>query len=179
MTHTFYPPGQEAPAWQAGDFLLTTNDGFLARAIRFGERRRFPPQWCWCNHAALVVDSDGGLIEALAHGLTQSDVYKYKPRDYAVVRPGLTDAEREKVVAWAKARFDEHRSYGWITIASEALICLTGTRLTFGVSGDMICSGFVAAALAEGGLDLGDSPEWMMPAGLAAHFRTLKGTSIR
>lgn len=167
----YYPPGTAATVYKPGDFFLSTNDSLFARIIKFGEGLHLPKEYCWTNHAGRVMDVEGNIIEALAHGLEVGNISKYTEKDCVVVSPAFTDAERAKVVQWSQRRYDEHEKYGFVAIGCASLMCLTKSRFRFGIAGQIYCSGYVAAGNAQGGEDMGDMPQWMMPAELAARYQ--------
>lgn len=173
---TYFPPGTEVTGYKPGDFFLSTNDSIEAKLIKFGERRLFPHVWCWTNHAGRIVHKDGTIIEALARGLELNNISKYTDKNCVVVSPPFSALQRETVVRWSYGRWEEHVKYGFLHIACEALVCLTKTKLRFGIDGQMICSGFVAMGNAETGLDMGDDPGWVMPAELAMWFHVFAPT---
>jgi len=127
-----------------GDFIVTHGSGFVDSLIRLMTRSRW-------NHAALIVASDGTLIEALGTGLTRDKISKYQRRDYFVVRLDLDDEDRAEVLAYANAMLERHPKYGLLTIATIALRILTRMRLVIKKDGTFICSEFVARSLAQGG----------------------------
>jgi hypothetical protein len=171
-----FGPGQGAEVWTAGDILLTHGDATISRLIRFGERLRIHGDdraYCWFNHAALVVNDDGDLAEALSKGVLPTNASKYLPRSYTVVRPDITAADAEELVAFANWVLDHHDSYGWPTIASIALSVLTGSKFTFFVEGTFICSGFVARAMERTGAIFNLDPVHITPADLAKYYNAL------
>jgi hypothetical protein len=67
------PAGERAAA-RTGDVLLTYRPDFYNRLVEFGQRRRYPgrPDLTRWSHAALVVDEQGELVEALSDGVPQA-----------------------------------------------------------------------------------------------------------
>ncbi len=127
-----------------GDFIVTHGSGFVDSLIRLITRSHW-------NHAALIIASDGTLIEALGTGLTRDNIGKYRRRDYFVVRLELDEDDRAEVIAYANAMLARHPKYGFLTIATIALRILTKMRLVIKKDGTFICSEFVARSLAQGG----------------------------
>jgi hypothetical protein len=148
-----------------GDVGLTHGSGFADWAIRFAETRRYgrgSPQAKW-NHAFLIVDAEGGLIEAQGHGVVPNSLKaEYGHADYVIVRPPFAPGDADKAVAAMKAMLGDH--YGYLEIVCEGLAFLTQTRLRFGIAGEHICSGAVSRAVTVGGVDMGDYEEWNSPA---------------
>jgi hypothetical protein len=129
-----FDAGEAAETWSAGDILLTHGDALISRLIRFGERLRIHGDdraYCWFNHAALVLNDQGDLAEALSQGVVRTNASKYLPNAYAVVRPGITAADTKEVLAFADWVLATHDRYGWFTIASIAVSVLTGSKFTF------------------------------------------------
>lgn len=151
---------------QAGDVLLTRSNDFIGWAIRKAEARRYGGDSgeAQFNHAALLVDSFGTIIEALSSGLQLGRVANYDK--YVILRPPYpNDLERDFVVKHARERLLAGHKYGFLTIVSLALAYLTGTRLRFGMRGEDICSGFVSTEVELGDVFVGeDDPEWNSPA---------------
>ena len=167
------PAGQAAAVWQPGDFLLTHGDAFFSRLIRFGEALRIrgaDRRFTWFNHAALVVGEDGSLAEALGQGVVTSNAAKYQQKDYVIVRTGASEADRAEVLAFADWVVTNRASYGWLTILSIAVTVLTGSKLTFFVDGEFICSGFVARAMERTGAVFSRDPVHITPADLAKYY---------
>src|SRR5207244_9543855 len=128
---TLFEAGTAPDIFKPGDFLLCSNSGTVARVIRFGQRLRIPKQWCWCNHAAMVVSAGGDLVEALSHGPERTNADKYQPVDYVIVNSGLDLDDRAEAVRYANWAADNNGGYGYLTIVSIAFTLLTGARFRF------------------------------------------------
>ncbi len=168
-----YPAGEQAPHWTPGDFLLTHGSAPFSRLIRFGQGLRIHGDdrtYTYWNHAALVINEDGDLVEALGGGLTRTNARRYRPNDYAIVSVRAEKADRLQVVHFGRYLADKHPAYGWLTIASIALTLLTGGKFSFFVDGQMICSGFVARALERTDAIFNREPVHIMPADLAKYY---------
>jgi len=76
--------------------------------------------------------------------------------------------DRGQIVAFAQWCLGEE--YGIATIFSIALNMLTGSRFTFGVDGQSICSGLVARALERTNAIFQTTPSHVSPAELAKFF---------
>lgn len=171
-TLTRYPPGYTVQHPQPGDvLLLCAGEDAWTWLIRFGQRLRYRgerAQFARWNHAALFVDDLGTLIEALSSGVTWRPVSEYAAKDYVVINSGLSPEDRAEAVAFAVSCL--HDGYGWLTILSVVLWLLTSTTLSFGLSGQEICSGLVASALEHGGVIFPRDASHLMPADLAAFY---------
>jgi hypothetical protein len=168
-----YGPNEAPQSWTPGDFILTHGDAFFSKVIRFGERLRIhgdDRKYTWFNHAALVLDSDGNLAEALGRGVVKTNADKYLPQEYVIVRSGASGEDLAEVLAFADWVLATRHKYGWVTIASIALTMLTGSKFAFFVDGEFICSGFVARAMERTGVVFSREPVHITPADLAKYY---------
>jgi len=183
------PAGKEATTFEPGDFILTHGDAWTSRLIRFGQGLRIhgPDRvYTHWNHAALIVDQDGGIIEALGAGVTRRSLDAYKPKEYTIVRIAADKDDRAQAVRfgrWATGEVDpatgeqlvdgdgKRVRYGWLTIASIAYSLITGGKFSFSLAGQEICSGLVARALERTGIIFPvKPPTHIMPADLAKYY---------
>jgi len=165
------PPGQADPDPLPGDFILTHGGEFFSRVIQFGQGLRFMGKdqaYTYWNHSALIVSSDGALIEALGPGVQRNTLAAYHGTQYTVVHIEASDEDRREMVAfaehWVGGRYD------WLRIVSITLSLLTGAKLSFGFAGQQICSGLVARALERTTAIFDQEPSHVMPAELAKMF---------
>ncbi len=171
---TRYGPDDQPERWQPGDFLLTRGDSAAARLIRWGQRLRIhgnDRRYTYWNHAALVVGTDGELIEALGSGVVPSHASKYRPKDYTVVRITADAEDRKEAAAFASWVAANHARYGRTTIVSISLTLLTGAKFSFFIDGEFICSGLVARALERTGAIFNRDPAHITPADLAKYYQ--------
>jgi uncharacterized protein YycO len=172
-----FAPGETAQPEQfsPGDFILTHSNSFYGWLIRFGQRLRFRGEdrkYGWWNHAAVIVSTDGDLIEALNAGVRRTNTTTYALTDYTLVhlQPSLADEhDRKQIVAFANWCLGQ--PYGWFTIASIAFSLITGGKFTFGFEGQSICSGLVARSLERTSAIFNRTPSHIMPADLAKYFQ--------
>src|ERR1700690_2153740 len=92
-TVTHFEPGKEASQedFIPGDFILTHGNTFFSYLIRFGQGLRFhgaDRKYTWWSHAAMIISSDGNLIEALGPGVEQRNISRYKETDYHLIHLG-------------------------------------------------------------------------------------------
>jgi hypothetical protein len=161
-------PGAVEPALQPGDFILTHGDAWTSQLIRFGQGLRFrgPDQpYTYWNHAAIIVDADGSIVEALGSGVQKRNIAVYEPTQRTLVQITASDIDRQQACAFAN--WSVGAPYGFFTIASIAYALLTGGKFSFGFDGQQICSGLVARALERTGLIFAHDPAHIMPAELA------------
>ena len=162
------------PAAAAGDFILTHSSGVYGTLIRFGEKLRFTGQdkiFAHWSHAAIFIDDQGLIIEALGGGVQKRNIDVYRDTEYVVVHlpPNTSRTDREQTVAFAEYCLGE--SYGWLTIVSVALTLLSTCKIGFGVDGQQICSALVARCLERIGEIFKENEPWhLTPADLAKHF---------
>jgi uncharacterized protein YycO len=169
-----YGPDEEAQGPQAGDFILTHGNDLYGRLIRIGQALRFvggDRKYTYWNHAAIIVDEQGTLIEALGNGVCKTNISKYKPVEYHLVRLGTTADDFDRVESVRFAQWSLGEKYGWLTIVSIAIGLLTGGRFTIGYEGQVICSGLVARAMERTSAIFNRNAEDMMPADLAKYYR--------
>lgn len=172
-----YPPGvalddEEVAKLNPGDFILTHRHDLWAACIRFGERLRLSKekrQYAYWNHCAMIVNEKGTLIEALPKGITVSKIDKYADQEFTVVKMlGAHNIDREHAVKFAYWAIGE--GYGYLTFINVILWALVGGKLSFGLDGQMICSGLVARCMERFGEVFPKEPRNMMPSDLAMHF---------
>lgn len=154
-----------------GDFMFTHEDAWTSRLIQIGQAIRFRGKrnrYAYWNHVALFVDDIGTIVEALGTGVSQGAVTKYNGTQRTIVRIDASAADREEAATFAKECVGAR--YGGLTIISIALSLLTGTKLSFSVDGQFICSGLVARALERTTAIFRKEPSRIMPAELAEKF---------
>jgi hypothetical protein len=170
---TQHPAGETAQGPRVGDFLLTgiKAQGIVSWAIKAGSwLRRFEAPYRRFSHAALVIDDDGTLAEALGKGVTRSPLSKYEAANYVLVRTDIQEPDRSQILTFAESVLEARTSYGFWTILGLGLYCLAGAQICIQQAGTAICSGFVSDALTRAGYIWPRPPFAMMPADLARYF---------
>jgi len=174
-TYKVYEAGIEPKKFNPGDFILVSTNGVLAKFIRFGQFIRYhgkmKPFSTW-NHAAMIVDEEGTIIEAAGRGVRYAHIDEYKDVEYYLVNTKLNSQSRTQAVAACKSFIKD--KYGWFTIASIAIELITGIKLQFSLNNSMICSAVVGQSLWAGGVIFDRNPYQMMPADLAAAFNIIQ-----
>lgn len=178
----------------AGDVVLVRSHGLIPSLIRFGERVRYlgwlsalgwlaecvlrigqpddPTDPWYVSHAAVCVGDQ--LIEARAAGLQAISLSAYDQIPTIILRlvdlrPDVNDADRARLVLFARAQLARHDRYGWLSIASIVLQLVTPLRLDVSWDGALICSAFAGQCLEHAGVTLPTrSSLTTMPADLAA-----------
>jgi len=173
-TYKVYAAGQDPTKYVPGDFILVSTKGVLAKLIRFGQFIRYhgkmKPFSHW-NHAAMIIDEDGTIVESVGRGVIVSNISEYKNVEYYYVFTKLNKQSRDQTVAACKSFIKD--KYGWVTIFSIAMELLVGIKVQLTNSNTMICSAVVAQSLWAGGVVFDRNPYQMMPADLAASFNIL------
>lgn len=171
----YFPAGRSPlkGEYLPGDFILTHGTAFYSGLIRLGQRIRYGSDspFAYYNHAAMIVDEWGTLVEALGDGVSATHIDKYAPAEYHLfsIRSVVDDRrDRERIMAFAKSCIGQR--YDWMDIASISISLLTGSKLSIQTEGHMICSGLVSRALERSAAIFPRPTNDMMPADLAAYF---------
>ncbi len=168
-----YGPGQDAANLVPGDFILAHRHHLIAALISHAEKRRFTgpdaPFAHW-SHAALLVDSDGTLVEAELTGVRSSPLAKYRDDEYHLVRLGeeFRLEARQRAVTYILAQVGQ--AFGYLDMAGAGLHLLFGWPLRWVRRNHEICSSLVVKALQQGGLAADLDPALALPADLAKEF---------
>jgi len=168
----YYPVGQAVIDFSPGDFIIVETSGFAAKTIRFGQWLRYhgkkKPFAKW-NHAAIIIDDKGSLIEARPTGVSYGHISEYLNDKVYVVKTNFNEQSAEQAIAAAKSYVND--GYGWFTILSIMIELVTGIKLQLSYNRSVVCSGLVAMCLWAGGVIFDANPLQMMPADLAATFK--------
>lgn len=165
------PDGQRDTDFKPGDFILTFHDGFYSKLIRIGQSFRFRGKdraYIKYTHTAMIINTEGDLIEALATGVTKSHISKYTPTEYIHVGILASDEDRNEILNFVTSCLGQQ--YGWLTILSIAITLLLGGKFSFNLDGTEICSGLVARALERTTAIFPENPTKIMPCQLAKYY---------
>ncbi len=168
-----YGPGEDATRFDPGDFILAHRNHLLARLISQAQKRRFTgvdaPFAHW-SHAALVVGTDGSLVEAESMGVVRSPISKYHDGEYHLVRLGseLSASGRAGAVSYAEGQVGQ--AFGYLSLLGAGIHLIFGTPMRWMRKNHQICSGLVTRALQRGGLVPQLDPVLTLPADLAKVF---------
>jgi uncharacterized protein YycO len=165
-----YGPGEEAAAFTPGDFILAHRRNFLAGLISLAERRRFhgaDSVYAHWSHTAVVVESNGDLVEAEVMGVVRSPISRYHDDEYHLVRLGddFEPAARARSVAYAVEQLGQ--GFGFLDMFGASVYLLFGWPLRLVRRNHQICSGLVVHALQKGGMAQDLDPALTLPADLA------------
>lgn len=130
-----------------GDFGVTRTSGFGSWVIRVVTRSKY-------NHAFIVIDAEH-LIEGEPGGARPNKLTAYPHAAYSSIN--LTDAQRNQIVAWAKAHIGT--PYSWLDDLEIGLVDLFGwapkwMRKRLSSTRTLMCSQLVDAAYAAAGVQL-------------------------
>lgn len=168
-----FEPGEAATQFAPGDFVLVKGHGLQGWLITFGQKLRIhgaDRKYVDWAHAALIVDHDGTLIEAVGTGVREKPLDYYTGRHYQIFRIKASDENRAEAVAFARSVLDKKAKYGPLTIVSIALSMLTDSKLMFFIDGQYVCSGLVASALERTGSIFNRCAANITAADLAKYF---------
>lgn len=156
--------------YMAGDIVFVHGSGFFDKFIQFGQRLRFNKNDSFYNHVALIIDSQGTLIESTSKGVKQSHISKYENPRYQlkVVNIPASTEDRVEVLNFAKSCLSD--GYSWIGLIFSALCVLSGLKFSVGFDEQFICSGLVAASLERTNAIFPRNSRSMTPADLLAYF---------
>jgi uncharacterized protein YycO len=168
-----YGPGEEAGSFSPGDFILAHRHNFLAGLISQAEKRRFrgtEAVYAHWSHVAIVVDTDGALVEAEVMGVVRSPISKYRDGEYHLVRlgPDFQPEGRERSVGYALKQVGQ--AFGFLAMLGASVYLMFGWPLRVVRRNHQICSGLVVHALREGGMLPDLDPVLTLPADLARAF---------
>jgi uncharacterized protein YycO len=168
-----YGPGEEAGSFSPGDFILAHRHNFLAGLISQAEKRRFrgaDAEYAHWSHAAMVVASDGSLVEAEVMGVVRSPISRYRDDEYHLVRLGaeFQPDSRERSVGYAVKQVGQ--AFGFLAMVGASVYLLCGLPLRLMRRNHQICSGLVVHALQEGGMLRDLDAGLALPADLAKAF---------
>lgn len=176
-TSAYVAPGRFPDSFKPGDVILgRAHRGFRRWVIAFGQGIRIHGRdRCFIDytHAALVVDDEGGLVEAVGGGVEKSSLGEYASRRqaYRIVDIKASEEDRDEVVAFAKWALDYRLPYNRVATVSIFFSQLTGSKFAFFIDGEFHCSGLVAKALERSQALFTKDPVHIMPADLAKYLQ--------
>ena len=117
------------------------------------------------EHVRVLVVGAGFAGLAMAVKLSEAG-----EDDYVVVRIHTSEENRDEVVRFAEWALGRGSSYSRLSTVSIGLSMVTGSRLTFFIDGQFVCSGLVARALERTGSIFDRDSAHIAPADLAKYF---------
>lgn len=168
----YYGKGESAKNLRPADFILTNSNSWTSKLIYLGQKIRYrgkDAKYAIWDHAALITNAQGDIIQAIGKGVKRGNVSDYRNVAYHLVRIRASGQDREEAVKFAEYALGE--KYGYITVISIAISFLTGLKLSFGFDGQQICSGLVARALERTTAIFSSEPSHITPADLAKYYK--------
>ncbi len=168
-----YGPGEEAKDFVPGDFILAHRHHFIAGLISQAQRRRFKGPdavYAHWSHSALIVATDGTLVEAETSGVRRNPISRYRKDEYHLVRLGSDFSAEGRARAVAFANEQVGQGFGFLDMFGASVYLLFGWPLRLVRSGHEICSGLVVRALQAGGIVPQLDPALTLPADFAKLF---------
>lgn len=174
-----FPPGKSVGRPHPGDFILVSGSSWRAWVISAYEllraRTRTARQSARWNHAALIVGTNGAIVEAGSAGVVLQHLEKYRDVDYHYVTVDATPEERRQAIHFARSRVGSRYS---LRALADLVVCpLTRGRLRLGGPHCELCGSLVANALARAGERFDRPPADMLPSDLATHYGLIAGWS--
>ncbi len=168
-----YGPGNEASGLVPGDFILAHRHNLIAGLISLAQKRRFngpDAVYAHWSHSAMVVGTDGTLVEAEVMGVRLNPISRYRGNEYHLVRLGseFSSEGRTRAVAYSKAQVGQ--GFGFLDMFGASLYLLFGWPVRLVRRNHEICSGLVVRALQAGGMVPQLDPALTLPADLAKLF---------
>lgn len=180
LAHTLIilPPGvsaAEVREVRPGDVFLTSGTRFVSRVIQLSQRLRLPAEHAFWNHAGMVVDDDGYIIESLEWGPEIEHISKYRDVTRALIQPEYHAHDRRQILDFLDSVRNAEWRYGYLQIGSVLFSLLTGSKLAFSHTGSYICSALVADALTRAGVTWGKPSAFVTPGDIALQLNVQGG----
>lgn len=165
--------GLNAPDPQPGDLIFLHLHGPVRLMIRLGQdlRPELRP-YAHLTHVAVVIDTDGTLIEARWPKVRQIPLDTYQAKDYLYVPTHMDPRDAAQAVAYLKSCLGQ--PYGVATFVGTGTRMLTPGKGFIQLAGGRapICSGLAATAMERGTFIANGLAAGMCPAEVALAFIT-------
>ena len=149
-----------------GDVALIATGGIFGHVIKLAQLLAGYKDWRY-NHAAIVVDTSGGLIEASPRGVRRNNMRAYS--NTKIVQLHMLPADGERAASLAVSLIG--KPYGWVDIAALAISILgykpAWVRRACLSTNTLVCSQLAAFAAEAGGVTRWGDPFWVVPAELS------------
>lgn len=136
-----------------GTLVEFEGNAWTDKLIKFGERLR-GKKGSQFSHMGIIVDMDGGTVEAVGRGIVKSRVGS---RTYKILDPFHPDDKLAYISCVTYARWcanpkrNSKIKYGYLTIISIAIDLIFGGKFSFRSGNTLICSELAAKAAEHGG----------------------------
>lgn len=151
--------------------MLTHSGSLVSKLTQLAQKIRFrgaDHKYAFWSHAAVIVSPEGDIVEAYRAGVVRGKLADYERSQRTIVHIDASAEDRAQVADFAVSCLG--LPYDRMTNISILLCYLTGTTLTFGVGGQMICGGLVARALERTTVFFEQDASHIMPADLARTY---------
>lgn len=193
MAHrvSYYPPGELPEKLSPGDVGLTSGNYWIAEKIKELQRVAYKPEYAAFGHMFCCHAEDGGISEALEHGVEYEHISKYRDVFFAILELDEPPEVREKAVSFGWEVLEARPRYSYETIALMwAQLRYTqlargfGYRtpkegfdfaITFQRTNTSICSGYGAEWLKAMGKVWPRGTGYVMPARVAWEYGVERG----
>jgi|SRR5579884_9562 len=147
--------------FQPGDFILGHKEDLHDKFIHLITRSKW-------NHAALIIDTKGTVVEMTQKGIQKSQVKREQEEEIYLVR--MKDLNREKVVDYAQKALKDKPKFSHLGLLSIIFHQLFKSPIVIKHTNKMVCSEFVINALSHGGVIWEKEPTLITPADLYKKF---------
>ncbi len=172
VAYTRCAPGQGISDPRPGDIVLVRGTGWLGRSIRLGLRMRCRRDGdralAYWSHAAIIVSTQGHLVEVVPNGVVLNRLENYRDQEYHYVYLDLSAADRTKASSYAYSCL--RQKYGRFGFALLTLAVFTGDWFEVPDRGQQGCVALIARALQRAGVTFARRATDMTPADLARNF---------
>jgi uncharacterized protein YycO len=168
-----YGPGESPREHTPGDFILAHRHNLFGGLISQAQKRRFrgaDAAYAHWTHSAMIVSTDGSLVEAEVMGVKLNPISRYRAGEYHLVRlgEGFAPDARARAADYSMAQVGQ--AFGFLDMMGAGVYLLTGLPLRLMRRNHQICSGLVVRALQAGGECADLDPALTLPADLAKRF---------
>jgi hypothetical protein len=167
-----YGPGENVSNPRPGDVLLVRGTGWIGKLIRFGMRmgcRSYGDRsLAYWSHAAIIVSTQGHLIEVVPAGVILNRLENYRDEEYHYVYLDLSAADRASASSYAYSCL--RQKYDRLGFVLLTLAVFTGDWFEVPDRGRQGCITLIARALQRAGVTFARRPTDMTPADLAKNF---------
>lgn len=176
---TVCPAGVIPDTFTPGDIGVSrVNEDALTQLIQAGNRAWYgdvdASRW---DHAWLVVDTNGDLVEANASGMERKNVEEYRGKDFMIISPvGVPTETRQLACQFMLDHVGDQ--YGRLNFAGLVPQALFGWNIGVYSDSQFICSGAVARGTEKYISSYPRACESMLPTGLVVYWGAHSGEEL-